>query len=70
MKDPNNKFMEQNLPMVTDRTSPTGVGVSDDIKVIYQFHTIFIQTHQEILYTFKEMFQNVHSRFVNALDYV
>ena len=46
---PNHKFMEQNLSMVIDQTSPLGVGVSADIQVHYQFHTVF-KTHQEILY--------------------
>ena len=36
--------------MITDRTLPIGVRVSDHIKVHYQFCTMFMPTHQEILY--------------------
>ena len=56
--------MEQNLSMVIDGTLPI---VSAHLKAHYQFHTMFIQTHQEMLYL-KEVFQNVHLRFLDALD--
>ena len=59
--------MEQNLSTVIDRALPIGAGVSDHIIVHYQFHTMFMQTHQEILYL-KEIFLNMHSRFPDALD--
>ena len=49
VRNPNHKFMKHNLAMVIDRTPPIGVGVSDHIKVHYQFHTIFMQTHQVFL---------------------
>ena len=68
MRNPNHQFMEQSLSMATDRTPPIGVGVSDHLKVYYQFHTILMQTHQEILYL-KKIFQNMHLRFLDALDH-
>ena len=55
--------------MVIARTLHLGVRVSDHIKVHHQFHTMFMQTHQEILHL-KEIFQNTHSRFLDALDYL
>ena len=67
--NPNHKFMEQNMSTVIYRTLLIGFGVSDHIKVHYQFHTMFMQTHQEILYL-KEIFQNVHSRCLDALDHL
>ena len=45
MRNTNHKFMEENLSMVTDRTLPIGVGVSDNMKVHYQFQTMCKQTH-------------------------
>ena len=56
--------MEQNLSTVIDRTSPTGVGVSAHIKLHDQFHTMFMQTHQEMLYL-KEIFHSMDSRFLD-----
>ena len=66
-RNPNHKFMEHNLSVVIDRTLPLGAGVSAHVKVHYQFHTMFVQTHQEILH-FKEIFQNVHLIFLDTLD--
>ena len=37
------------LSTVTDRIPPTGIGVSDHIKVHYQFHIMFMLLHQEII---------------------
>ena len=62
-------FIEQNLSTVIDRIPPIGVGVSDHIKVHYKFCTMFMQINQEILYL-KEIFQNVHSRFIDALGHL
>ena len=42
--------MEQNLSTDIIRTPPTGVGVSEHIKVHYQFCTLLMQMHQEILW--------------------
>ena len=61
--------MEQNLSTVIIRTMPISVGVSAHIKVYYQFCSMFMQTHQEMLYL-KEIFQNMHSRFADALDHL
>ena len=55
MRNPNHKYMEQSLSMIIDRTPALGVGVSDHIKIHYQFHAMFTWTHQEILYL-KEIF--------------
>ena len=55
--------------MVIDRTSSIGVGVSVHTKVHYQFHTMFMQNQQENLYL-KKIFQNVHSRFLDALEHL
>ena len=55
--------------MVTDRTPCLGVGVPGHVKVHYQFHTMLKQTHQEIIFL-KEIFQNVHLRFLDAIDYL
>ena len=43
MKNPNHRFMEQNLSMAIHRKLLIGVGVSDHLKVYYQFHTKFKQ---------------------------
>ena len=64
----NPKLMEQNLSLVIHRTLSIGVRVSDHIKVHHQFHTKFKQI-QEILYL-KEIFQNVHLRFLGVLDHL
>ena len=69
VRNPNHKVMEQNLPIITYSSPPIGIGVLDHIKVHYQFNTMFMQTHQEILYL-KEIFQNIHSRFLDALDHL
>ena len=61
--------MEENPSIVTDRTLAIGVGVSDHLKVHYQFHTMFMKSHQEILYL-KEIFQNVHFRLLDAIDHL
>ena len=42
--------MEQNVSTVIDRTPPLGIGVPAHVKEYYQFDTMFMQTHQEILY--------------------
>ena len=68
-ENPTHKFMEQNLSMVIDPTSPLGVGVSAHIKLHYQFHTLFLQTHQHILYL-QKVLQNVHLKFLDAWDHL
>ena len=55
--------------MFIDRTLPLGVGVSAHVKVQYQFHTVFLQTCQAILYL-KGIFENMHMRFLDALDHL
>ena len=50
MRNPSHKLKEQNLSTIIIRTAPNGVGLSDHIKVHYQFHTMVMQTHQQILY--------------------
>ena len=69
VRNPHHKFLKQSLCTVNDRTPPLGVGVSAHIKVHYQFCTMFMKTHQEILYL-EEIFQNVHLRFLDALDHL
>ena len=69
VRNPNHKFMEHNLPIVIIKMLPIGVGVPDHIKVHYQFYTVFMQPHQEISYV-KEIFQNMHWRFLDALDHL
>ena len=49
VKNPSHRFMEWNISMVIHRTDLIGVGVADHMKIHYQFHTIFMQTHHEIL---------------------
>ena len=61
--------MEQNLSIIIDKTPSLGAGVSEHIKVHNQFCTVFLQAHQEILYL-KEIFQNIHSKFLDALDHL
>ena len=41
-ENPNHKFIEQKLYMVIIRTLPVGIGVSDNIKVLYKFCTMFM----------------------------
>ena len=60
--------MKQYLSMLIDRTLPIHVGVSAPVKVHYQFCIMLIQTHQEIIYL-KEIFQNVHSKFLDTIDH-
>ena len=50
VKNPNHRFMEPKLSMVIHRTLLIGVGVSDHIKVYYQFYTMFMETHHKNLY--------------------
>ena len=61
--------MEQNLSTVINITSHTSVGISDHMEVHDQFHTMFLQTHQEIFYL-REIFQSVYSRFFDASDHL
>ena len=57
VRNPNHKFMEYNLSMVIDITLPPGGGVFSSCKSSSSnFSTLFIQTHQEVLYI-KEIFQ-------------
>ena len=42
VKNPNHRFMKQKLFTVIHKTPLIGVGVSDHIKVQYQFHTMFL----------------------------
>ena len=65
---PNNKFMKQNVSPVITKTLLIGIGLSDQIKVHYQFHTMFMQTHQEFLYL-KTIYPNVHFRFLDAIGH-
>ena len=60
--------MEQNLSTAIDITLSIHVGMSHHINVHYQFYTILMQTHQENLYL-KEIFQNMLSRFLDAMDH-
>ena len=69
VRNPNNQFMEPKMSTILGRMPHIGVCVSDHMKVHYQFHTIFLQTHQEILYLI-EIFQSVHSRFLDFLDHL
>ena len=69
VKNPNHRFMEQNLSTVINRTPYTGVGVSDYMTEHYQFHIIFFQTHQESFYL-KEIFKSVHSRFLGTRSFM
>ena len=57
------------MSMVTDRTPTLGVAISDHIKVLYQFCTMFMETHQEILYL-EEIFQNMYLIFLNLLEHL
>ena len=67
VRNPNHKFMESNMSTIIHRMSWIGVGVSDYTKIYHQFHTMILPTHLENLYL-KELFQSVHSRFLDALD--
>ena len=55
--------------MAINRTPLIATGVSDHIKLHYQFCMMFMQTHQELLYH-KKIFQNMHSGFLDSLDHV
>ena len=68
VRKPNHGFIEMNISTITGGMPYIGVSISDYKKVYYQFHTMFLQTHQEILYL-KEIFQTVHSRFLDTLNH-
>ena len=69
MRNPNHKFMEENLSTVINRTLPLGAGVSAHVKVHIEFCTMFLQAYQEALYL-KEIFKNVYLRFLDALNHL
>ena len=69
VRNPNHRFLEKNISAIIGRMPCIGVGIWDHIKVHYQFHTMSLQSQQEILYP-KEIFQSVHSRFLEALDHL
>ena len=60
---------EGNLSKVIEQAPLQGVEVAAYLKVHYSFSTMFLQTHQEVLYL-KEIFQSVHSKFLNTLDHL
>ena len=61
--------MERNLPKVIEGSPPQGVEVGAYFEVHFKFCMMFLQTHQEALYL-KEIFQNVPSKFFDALHYL
>ena len=69
VKNPNHKFMEQNLSMVINRMQSLGVWMSAHVKVQYKFHIMFLQTHQDILYL-KQIFQDIKSKYLDALNHL
>ena len=60
--------MDRNFSTGIVQTSPRNVGVALYIKIQYKLCKIFLQTYQEFLYHLKEIFQNIPSKFVDALD--
>ena len=55
--------------MVIDQTSPQGTGVAAYLYVYHQFCMMLLQTDQEAL-DLKEIFQNIHFKFLDALDHL
>ena len=61
--------MKQNLLTVIIRMALIGVAVSDHIKVHYQFYTMFMLMHEEII-LLNEIYLNGFLRFLYALDHL